>query len=895
MADAQRTLEVIFAGTDRVSKTVKGISSSVDRFAGSVGDVTQPLADFTGNLLKLEGAIIAVGSAYAVYAFNAAKKFEGAQLDLQKVLGAGEGDVSQYSDLILELSNKYGISSTEVTRSAANFKQAGFDIEASFLLVASSLDTAVAGEMLAADSSEILISVLKGFKAPASEAARLVDSLNEVSNNYATSLQELAIGMGEIAPIANKMGFSFEETEGILVPVIEIFRSGSEAAQALKTGLLKLIDDSAPVKNALESIGVSQTDTNGALRSGKDILADVSTAFLTLDEDQKLFVTSQLVGIKQSARMVEVFDSLAYSQEITAVAMAAAGSAAEEVAIRLASAEVAVDRSKVAFENMSAAIGANFLPEITGVINGITALENSMQEVISSGGLEPLFEALRPQLENIAALLQTMAKNLPAAFEGIDFTRLVGSFGGLGSEIEKAFEAFVGPIDLTTVEGLQKVIQAVVDGIAVLTEFTGGIIKGFEPFLEQLAKIKDAFFGMDGGAADAAGKILGFATAINELVGPLQSALGAVSGIGTAMEIMAGVQVAKLVGSLTGGGGAVAALGAFSGAVAVGIIAGGAVGIWLDENSKYYHSFVNSIADFAAKTAGLLDFEEESNKIRSAGTNLTKEQIEAYRERNQVLKETPVEIETKLTTTDAGIDPEIQALLDNPAALEREIKISVAAAEAAQAKEDIAEIGAAVTYNAATGTWTNTLSVAPDLDAAKAAKVKDKIDKDFALKTLELDTAFDIASLEASAATAQEALKLKASVDIASLETTLKTIESLGDGLEAVFASTGDTISSLFGQFANMDLGSATIRKFIERLHNKEADAREEALKLQRILTEAQARYMDAKTEALNAGEAMISVTADGLEPELEAFMWRIIERVQIRAAAEQAEFLLGV
>lgn len=46
--------------------------------------------------------------------------------------------------------------------------------------------------------------------------------------------------------------------------MIESFGSGAEAAEAFKTGVLKLIDDSVPVKiNALRSIGVAQTDLNG--------------------------------------------------------------------------------------------------------------------------------------------------------------------------------------------------------------------------------------------------------------------------------------------------------------------------------------------------------------------------------------------------------------------------------------------------------------------------------------------------------------------------------------------------------------------------------------------------------------------------------------------------------
>jgi hypothetical protein len=45
----------------------------------------------------------------------------------------------------------------------------------------------------------------------------------------------------------------------------------------------------------------------------------------------------------------------------------------------------------------------------------------------------------------------------------------------------------------------------------------------------------------------------------------------------------------------------------------------------------------------------------------------------------------------------------------------------------------------------------------------------------------------------------------------------------------------------------------------------------------------------------MESGEGMITVTADGLEPELEAFMWKILERVQVRANEESSDFLLGL
>jgi TP901 family phage tail tape measure protein len=44
-----------------------------------------------------------------------------------------------------------------------------------------------------------------------------------VSNKYATDVKQLGLGMSKLAPIAKTMGLSFEETAGILTPVIEVF------------------------------------------------------------------------------------------------------------------------------------------------------------------------------------------------------------------------------------------------------------------------------------------------------------------------------------------------------------------------------------------------------------------------------------------------------------------------------------------------------------------------------------------------------------------------------------------------------------------------------------------------------------------------------------------------
>jgi hypothetical protein len=60
-------------------------------------------------------------------------------------------------------------------------------------------------------------------------------------------------------------------------------------------------------------------------------------------------------------------------------------------------------------------------------------------------------------------------------------------------------------------------------------------------------------------------------------------------------------------------------------------------------------------------------------------------------------------------------------------------------------------------------------------------------------------------------------------------------------------------------------------------------------------LIQAQIDLTESKASAIDRGQPLISITGEGLEPELEAFMWRILEKIQIRAAEDDAQFLLGI
>ena len=542
---ASPQLEKVGVSTDELNRRLDAlrdpmaaVGAATERFTDRLAASAAPIAAAGRNILTLTGALSGIGALLGGVAYESAKKFETAQLSLQKVLDDSDGPVGQYTDAIRGLGLEYGQNASVLTEAAATFKQAGFSASEAVGLVKNALDLMIAGDLEAARASELLTSSLKGFSQPASEATRLVDVLNEVSNKYATNVNELATGMADLSPIASQMGLSFEETAGILTPIIEVFRSGSEAADGLKTGLLKLVDDAKPVREALAEIGVAQTDMNGALRPGKDILLDVARAFQTLDENQKLAITSQIVGIDQAGRMVKVFDNLAKTSEITATALAASGSAAKEVEIRLKSAESVANQTAEAFRQAAAVLGTQYRDAVTGVVDATGDLARAFTQATEAGSLDKLIAAVRPQLQAVERLFRETAAALPEALARVDFSRFAAAIADVSGVAAESFRALFGSIDITTVDGLTRALQLASDALAAAVEFSAGFVEELEPLFAVLGQVARAVVESTDGIARFAGEISGMAQVVST-AGPIIGDLanGLFSMIGTIAEV----------------------------------------------------------------------------------------------------------------------------------------------------------------------------------------------------------------------------------------------------------------------------------------------------------------------------------------------------------------------
>ena len=95
---------------------------------------------------------------------------------------------------------------------------------------------------------------MRGFQLDAAEAGRVADVLAEAANRTNAGVEDMGEAMKYIAPVANAMGLSLEETAAAVGILADVGIKGSQALTTLRgtlTRLTKPTDDMVAVMERL--------------------------------------------------------------------------------------------------------------------------------------------------------------------------------------------------------------------------------------------------------------------------------------------------------------------------------------------------------------------------------------------------------------------------------------------------------------------------------------------------------------------------------------------------------------------------------------------------------------------------------------------------------------------
>lgn len=934
MADLQSVVELIFRGTDEVTQTANKVGKSLQDLNNSVGDITEPFAKLSDKLAIVQAAFIAVAGVIGGLAYNESVKFQSSLLDLQKQLDDSEGKARQFADAINEVALKYGQNANQVATATADFKAAGFSISDSLTLVQSALDLSIAGGVNFDQAVKIINGSLAGFQVANEDAIsvskRFSDVINKTADLTKSSFTELAQGFSDLSPVAKLAGLSFEDTAALLSKVIDVFGSGSEAANALGSSFVNLRNPTEAMAAQMIDLGVKFDSAGKPIGTIKELLNTIVPNFIKLTNEQQSSAAATLFGKEQYDKMIPVLtawnDTMKLSAQIT---KEAGGSIDKEVNLRLQSAQQIIASTNESFRQLLTSLGDKFEVNTTGVISSLGALAIEFKKTIEAGSLDPLFELLNPQLAELENIFRTVARNLPDALSQVDFQPLVNSLKALGEQGKAAFEALFGDIDISTPDKLAESIQRVVDAISGIVRITAGELGGLKPFLEGINKLATAFKDATPEAQGFIGTIIGFGSGLNTATGFLDTALLSFIAFGSKVtpELAALKAEALLAAAaITGPAGIAVALGVAAGAIAQFLIPADKLADWSwpDWLAGYEGASAGTaaadIADGFVALKNRVDewigtFKELENNapstIKVTSFDGAISEIARYEQSirdadkeytdlvNFLAKPVPVsswdgilaqlnKIDEKTKDANDSTKKYIGTLEGLPELkLPDNVNVSLAFQEAGKAAGNYstALAGISTKYEQvgsgtvkATGAFAAVSTSAED-NAKKVEKATKEADS-FRIKMEEIASNERIKNIDAIV-----------SINVAELEAQTKQVEAAFDSINTAINSTGDLIGSLFGNLNNAD--TYTKLQITEQI-DLENKRREAVFQLQKQLTQATIEKIQAETRRIERGDALITVEAAGLEPHLEAIWFQIMKYIRVRVNSDAEQFLLG-
>lgn len=935
MANLQSVIELVFRGIDQASDVMDQVSGGLGEMGDKATAIAQPFADVAAKAQIMEAAIVTLAGVLVGQGVKAASEFQ-AQFAMLTTLFEDSGEpVAQYRQDILD----YAASSTQslqsIMASLQNAVGAGVAYSQSIDLMREAEQLAVAQGSTLDEAMGLLTSTLNSYGLTIADASTLSDQFSVTVRDGKVSVAELTSQLSDVMPIAAPLGIGINQL-GSAIAVLTA--NGAPAGQAItqvKAILETLADPADNAAKAAEALGIDFSAAALKSEGLYGVLKNVETATGgNVTKMAQLFTNSEaLTGAlgltKDGASQLK--DQLAAMEKSTGTTDAAFAKMTGNV-------ELGAQRMRNAINTAFINLGTPLLDEVAGIQDGLADIFTVIAEELNPGGaLQPLVAALESAGAMIGEFLNNIAENLPDALNSLDFSGLIDSFGDLGTEIAALFDALFDGADLSTAEGLGQALQKIVDAAETLTRVVTGTVAAFQPFAEAAGAAVDRFNQLDDASQVEFGEFLGSMQAIVE-AGPgiaaalitigksglemgaaLDVAFGGVKIIVNAFQVafdtamLAIVESAKvlpsallLVAEKLGADGMAADLRTALAGLEEYSVA-------INENLQRNAQELGDGWDQAVNASGdkTSDFGKKLNEARERLDHFktgTTQSTAAAMDWSDGLKQAAdaAKAHTDATKTDAA------QLMDWSDGLKDAKAVTIAWGDAIGAipplelPDGVEKVtnafrtggtaagnyatsvdGVSTSYSqvgTATVKATGAFKAVGDSASESSKKVEEATKKsdEFRLKMEEIASNERIKNIEMAVTLKTEQLK-----------TDMERVKATFSSLDNTINSTGELLGNLFGEYG--DSTSRWKELQFEEWIEREFENRERAMDLQEKLVEAEIARIDAQTAALNRGDALIRIDGQGLQQELEAFMWKILSLIRVRANAEFSSYLLGL
>ena len=423
MADAQKTIDLIFNGVDKTGAATLSALNNAKSFSAGLQNVTQPIADFTVGALKLEAGLLAAGLAITTFAVKTAGDFDGAFRQISTIIDASAEDLAGFKGAILDYAEGSTQPLEKITAALSNAIGSGVEWSQSLDLIAVAEKLAVSTRSELDSTTKVLVSTLNSYGMEISDAGALSDLFFKIIDEGDISMTDLANSFAKVAPIAKISGVSLQEVGAAIATLTASGIKPAESIEYLRGAISNIISPSSQAKDLAAELGI-EFSASGLAANGLAGTLQAVAEKTGGSADKMKILFGDIGGFTAAATLAgPQADKFAAS----IVAMGNVTGATDEAFKKMSgSLELSTAKISSAFTVLLTNIGTPLLDEFGGIAGAIAKIFEALSSSVKGGALGELVTYIESQFGDIQGALETVAKNLPAALAGADFSGFKG-------------------------------------------------------------------------------------------------------------------------------------------------------------------------------------------------------------------------------------------------------------------------------------------------------------------------------------------------------------------------------------------------------------------------------------------------------------------------------------
>ena len=456
----------------------------------SVGRLGQTFSEIGPKIRSIGDSMKSVGRNMSLHVtapiaagFGAAMKksidFDDTMRKVKATSGATGDEFNQLRTKALQMGQDTKFTASESAEAMNYMALAGWDTKDMLKGVGGVMDLAAASGEDLASVSDIVTDNLTAFGMKAKDSTHFADVLAQTSSKANTDVRGLGEAFKYAAPVAGALGYSVEDTSIAIGLMSNAGIKGEKAGTALRTMFTNLSKPTKAMKDEMDKLGISITDSNGEMLPMRDVLDQLRGKMGGLSKDQQAAAASTIFGKEAMSGALAVIN------------------ASDEDYKKLTK---SIDGSKGASKRMA--------DEMEGGIGGAM---RKMKSAIESLAIS-LGDALAPMLYKVATWVKNLANKFTNLPSGIQKTIAVVGL----------LAAAIGPLVLV---------------MGMFTSAIGSIATTLGPVMVSIAKAGGLMSFLSGKASIAAKGLSMLGGASGLLLNPVGLVVAGIAALGTAFVI----------------------------------------------------------------------------------------------------------------------------------------------------------------------------------------------------------------------------------------------------------------------------------------------------------------------------------------------------------------------